>query len=125
MTTSEQLALFQAATIPHQRVATHDSLLPSLALDSLRTNFGLCERSDPKIFTAQDCRSIKIAKNICALCPVVSMCQALVLQSDERFGGVIGGLTDSDRDHVWRATHGSKAALQLPEIQIYIDSFGA
>ena len=58
---------------------------------------GACKDVDPEIFFRESQRGVKIAKAICAGCPVQARCLPWALdQSDDRFG-VAAGMTPAER----------------------------
>ena len=57
---------------------------------------GLCAQTDPDAFFPDRGESPRLAKSVCAACPVQAECAAYALEHGERFG-VWGGLSEHER----------------------------
>lgn len=76
-----------------------------------------CAQTDPELFFPEKGASAKLAKKICAGCPVAAQCLEFALRNDDRFG-VFGGLSERERRklrprrvHVGRSAAGQLGAL--------------
>ncbi len=56
----------------------------------------VCAQTDPEMWFPDKGGSIRLAKRICASCPVTAPCLAYALDHGERFG-VWGGLSERER----------------------------
>ena len=63
-------------------------------------NDGLCKTYPTKLFYQYDTKKDRLAKRICALCPVKTQCLEYALENHET--GVWGGLNDMDRARLVR-----------------------
>lgn len=68
----------------------HDGEFPAWMDD------GLCAQTDPALFFPESGESPRLARSICAACPVRDLCLAWALEHDERFG-VWAGTTPTQR----------------------------
>jgi len=57
-----------------------------------------CTKVDPNVFTQY--RTRKQAQKICVECPIKTSCLLQVLDLERDPGGVYGGLTQANRDHL-------------------------
>jgi WhiB family redox-sensing transcriptional regulator len=60
---------------------------------------GLCAQTDPALFFPESGESPRLARSICAECPVRDLCLAWALDHDERFG-IFGGTTPAERKKI-------------------------
>ena len=65
---------------------------------------GMCAQTDPDLFFPDrgDSRSRKLAKEICADCPVAQQCLDFALETDQEYG-IWGGTTALDRRRIREA----------------------
>jgi WhiB family redox-sensing transcriptional regulator len=59
-----------------------------------------CRDEDPELFFSESHAAIKLAKAVCAGCPVITECLADAVRRDLRHGvesGIAGGLTAAER----------------------------
>lgn len=76
---------------------------------------GACRSASPDIFFHPEAergqsraRRVQRAKAICGTCPVLEQCRAHALAVREPYG-VWGGLTEDERDAIYRATAAEEA----------------
>jgi WhiB family redox-sensing transcriptional regulator len=70
---------------------------------------GLCAQTDPEAFFPDKGESTRLAKLVCARCPVRPECLEYALESGERFG-VWGGLSERERRQLRRVPERGAAA---------------
>jgi WhiB family redox-sensing transcriptional regulator len=91
----------------HRRlVARAASLGEVVGIDVQATEWmrdGLCAQTDPDAFHPDENVSVKPAKAVCAVCPVVAQCRSYALETDQRFG-VWGGLSARERQQISKST---------------------
>ncbi len=66
----------------------------------------MCSEVDPDLWFPDVSDTSRIAKSLCAGCPVTAECLESALARDERFG-VWGGMTVSERDCLVRERNAS------------------
>jgi WhiB family transcriptional regulator, redox-sensing transcriptional regulator len=68
----------------------------------------VCRQVDPTLFhpDGNPCRAVvqaRLAKSVCASCPVAVECLEFALEHDERHG-IWGGTDERERRELWRAS---------------------
>lgn len=66
-------------------------------------DWGLCAQTDPESFFPEKGGSSRLAKRVCAGCPVADECLAYALEHDERWG-IWGGTSERQRRTLKRAS---------------------
>lgn len=68
-----------------------------------------CKDEDPELFFRESARGVRLAKAVCATCPVQGACLTWVLDTDDDRFGVAAGMTPKERNRL-RIAMGKVAA---------------
>jgi WhiB family redox-sensing transcriptional regulator len=78
--------------------------------------FGACRGMDPGIFHPERGESVRPARKVCSLCPVLATCREYAIASMEPMG-MWGGMTPRER----KSERAKRGALFGPDVIVRVD----